>query len=81
MRDRKVYPEDPNSFNPDRFLLDGKLNPAIPRPDAFFGFGRRCVSFNVVAGVTDPVEEFAPAAIWPTTFCPSCSLPYCIFTP
>lgn len=34
------YPE-PETFNPDRFMLDGALNPAVPDPIAAFGFGRR----------------------------------------
>ncbi|KAJ6521002.1 cytochrome P450 [Mycena vulgaris] len=40
-----MYP-DPYMFNPDRFLLDGKLNPAVRNPDAGFGFGRRCGRLN-----------------------------------
>ena len=36
-----MYP-DPQSFKPERFLLNGKLNPAIRDPEtAAFGFGRR----------------------------------------
>jgi cytochrome P450 len=36
-----MYP-DPYAFKPERFLLDGKLNPAVKDPDcAAFGFGRR----------------------------------------
>ncbi|KAF5366453.1 hypothetical protein D9758_009803 [Tetrapyrgos nigripes] len=49
LHNETVYGPDPNKFNPERFLLllkDGtntnlKLNPAIPDPDADFGFGRR----------------------------------------
>ncbi|KAJ7113941.1 cytochrome P450 [Mycena epipterygia] len=37
----EMYP-DPHSFKPERFLLDGKLNPAVRDPEtAAFGFGRR----------------------------------------
>ncbi|KAJ7152976.1 cytochrome P450 [Mycena filopes] len=40
MHDEEVYP-DPKSFKPERFLLDGKLNPDVQDPEAVFGFGRR----------------------------------------
>ncbi|KAJ7032293.1 cytochrome P450 [Mycena alexandri] len=36
----EMYPE-PHTFNPERFLLDGKLNPDVRDPQAAFGFGRR----------------------------------------
>jgi len=39
--DEESYP-DPMTFNPDRFMKDGKLNPDLPNPaDVAFGFGRR----------------------------------------
>jgi cytochrome P450 len=40
-RDQNVYP-DPEAFNPDRFLKDGKINPLVFDPeDRVFGAGRR----------------------------------------
>ena len=40
-RDPNVYP-DPESFNPDRFLKDGKIDPSVFNPEErVFGAGRR----------------------------------------
>ena len=40
-RDSNIYP-DPEAFNPDRFLKDGKVNPLVLNPeDRVFGAGRR----------------------------------------
>ncbi|KAH8099402.1 cytochrome P450 [Cristinia sonorae] len=40
LHDERAYPE-PSKFNPDRFMLNGELNPDVRDPDAVFGFGRR----------------------------------------
>ncbi|KAJ7690142.1 cytochrome P450 [Mycena rosella] len=41
LHDESTYP-DPHAFKPERFLLNGKLNPAVRDPlDIVFGFGRR----------------------------------------
>jgi len=40
LHNETVYP-DPFEFDPDRFMKDGQLNPAVRDPDAAFGFGRR----------------------------------------
>jgi len=40
-RDPNIYP-DPEAFNPDRFLKDGKIDPSVLNPeDRVFGAGRR----------------------------------------
>ncbi|KAJ6484172.1 cytochrome P450 [Mycena sanguinolenta] len=54
LHDKEMY-ADPHSFNPERFLLDGKLNPAVRDPEtAVFGFGRRIC----------PGRYMATASIW-----------------
>ncbi|KAJ7211176.1 cytochrome P450 [Mycena pura] len=54
LHDKEVY-ADPHTFNPERFLLDGKLDPAVRDPEtAAFGFGRRIC----------PARHMASASIW-----------------
>ncbi|KAJ7241641.1 cytochrome P450 [Mycena rebaudengoi] len=56
LHDENAY-SDPQSFKPERFLLDGKLNPNIRDPDtAAFGFGRRIC----------PGRHMAYSSIWIT---------------
>ena len=44
MHDRDVF-DNPQEFQPERYLKDGKLNPDVRDPDcAAFGFGRRSVN-------------------------------------
>ncbi|KAJ7176250.1 cytochrome P450 [Mycena crocata] len=54
LHDETVYP-DADSFIPERFLLNGKLNPDIRDPEtAAFGFGRRIC----------PGRHMAQASVW-----------------
>ena len=47
LHDRKAF-NDPQEFQPERYLKDGKLNPDVRDPDcAAFGFGRRSVNYNI----------------------------------
>jgi cytochrome P450 len=56
LHDRSIYGEDTDDFRPERFMIEDKLDPLIPRPDAAFGFGRR-----ICAG-----RDLAEASIWVT---------------
>ncbi|KAJ7509664.1 cytochrome P450 [Mycena galericulata] len=55
LHDEAVYP-DPHAFKPERFLLNGKLNPAVKGPESAFGFGRRLC----------PGRHMATSSIWIT---------------
>ena len=44
LHDRKAF-NNPQEFQPERYLKDGKLNPDVRDPDfVAFGFGRRSVN-------------------------------------
>ncbi|KAJ7290002.1 cytochrome P450 [Mycena rebaudengoi] len=55
LHDEIAYP-DPYKFNPDRFLLNGQLNPDVRDPSAVFGFGRRVC----------PGQHMAQSTLWIT---------------
>ncbi|KAJ7434468.1 cytochrome P450 [Mycena latifolia] len=55
LHDEVMYP-DPHKFKPERFLIDGKPNPAVRDPDAVFGFGRRVC----------PGRHLATSSVWIT---------------
>ncbi|KAJ7460263.1 cytochrome P450 [Mycena latifolia] len=55
LHDEVMYPE-PHAFKPERFLSDGKMNPAVRDPDAAFGFGRRVC----------PGRHLATSSVWIT---------------
>ncbi|KAF7378306.1 Cytochrome P450 [Mycena sanguinolenta] len=55
LHDEIEYP-DPYAFKPERFLLNGKLNPAVKDPQCAFGFGRRIC----------PGRHMAISSIWIT---------------
>jgi cytochrome P450 len=51
LRDEQTY-HDPEVFNPDRFIRDGKLDFGKRNPlDIVFGFGRRFVFLRVMSWI------------------------------
>ncbi|KAK6988623.1 cytochrome P450 [Favolaschia claudopus] len=55
LHNESEYP-DPYSFKPERFLMDGKINPDVRSPDCAFGFGRRIC----------PGRHMALSSVWIT---------------
>lgn len=56
-----MYP-NPGAFKPERFLREGKLNPAVMDPNiAAFGFGRRSVLLFPLEVELNFCEGFAQA--------------------
>ncbi|KAJ6588877.1 cytochrome P450 [Mycena capillaripes] len=81
LHDEDVYP-DADTFKPERFLRDGKLDPNVREPDVF-GFGRRTcpgqsmavdvlwimiASLLAVFDITKPVDEEGQPIEPPTGF-------------
>ena len=60
-RDESVYPE-PETFNPERFLKDGKIDPTVRDPNSFvFGYGRRYVYGYIACRAPTPPCQRADA--------------------
>ena len=61
LHDRKVF-DNPQEFQPERYLKDGKLNPDVRDPEsAAFGFGRRSV--NTTYFPTCPLINSSPVYV------------------
>ncbi|KAF7978425.1 hypothetical protein HWV62_594 [Athelia sp. TMB] len=58
LNDEKMYP-DPFTFNPDRFIKNGKLDLSVRDPEAAFGYGRRIC----------PGQHMARGTIWINVAC------------
>ena len=65
MHDPKAYP-NPEVFEPERFLQDGRINKGVRDPsEVAFGFGRRCVFTLRVVYLILRVNEIVARRICP----------------
>ena len=66
LHDRKVF-TDPEEFQPERYLKDGKLNPDVRDPEcAAFGFGRRSVLNTAHSPACMIINSFPQYMSWKT---------------
>lgn len=60
--------DNPMQFDPERYLINGRLSPEVDDPSAGFGFGRRCVNFLMIFVcyhlICRAMLEFAQGVIW-----------------
>jgi cytochrome P450 len=77
LRNEEDYP-NPDAFEPERFLKDGRLNLAIREPSTMaFGFGRRYGPYGLAYSIFNlysdeifrecPGKSMALATLWLTT--------------
>ena len=69
LHDPNDYP-DPQTFKPERYIKDGKIDPSVRDPTTIaFGFGRRLfflsLSFFVCTDISLYFTGYAPAVISP----------------
>jgi Cytochrome P450 len=65
LHDENIY-KDPQTFNPERFLKDGELDPEIMSPElAVFGFGRRYEPHSCELNATFTHAALSKDVSWP----------------